>query len=238
MLIRQSLSTSALRSPRSDRPKLPDLLVALQDRISWSDLKRLATHLTSHDLFPLLTDIEREYPCKEHAFRAWLERDCDASWGKVVSALRVISKNVLALEIEKKYCTPVGPIPQTSRGAPDVSEPQTPSVLDLRDDIEITSLVKRHITVEQNCRMTGRGCATRAEYCAEMARKFAKGRGEEYVKKLEEEIGKKLEEEFKTMIKALEAKLIHPMARCCKPLLKSHLLLFHTSKSYHIYSSW
>ena len=33
-------------------------------------------------------------------------RDLDASWGDVVSALRVISKNVLALEIEKKLLDP------------------------------------------------------------------------------------------------------------------------------------
>ena len=90
------------------RPKLPDLLVVLQHRISWSELNLLAPHLTSYDLFPLLTDIERDYQGKErylHAFKFWLDRDCDASWENVVSALRAIDKNVLALEIEEKYCT-------------------------------------------------------------------------------------------------------------------------------------
>ena len=122
------MAPPSLSTTMSDRRpiKLPDLLVELQDSISWSELKLLAHHLTSYDLLPLLTDIERDYQGKErylHAFKGWLERDCDASWENVVSALRVISKNVLALEIEKKYCTPVGSIPQPLGGAPDVSEP-------------------------------------------------------------------------------------------------------------------
>ena len=58
----------------------------------------------------LLEDIEREYPIKErlmHKMKAWLERDCEASWVKVVSALQRIGHHVLAMKVE---CTAAKPI--------------------------------------------------------------------------------------------------------------------------------
>ena len=109
-------------------PKIRELLIALE-MISWSELKLLAPHLTNYNLLPLLTDIERDYQGKErhlHAFQAWLERDLDASWENVVSALRAIYKNVLALEIEKKYCTStaaVNPKPRPLEWSPELHVP-------------------------------------------------------------------------------------------------------------------
>ena len=39
-----------------------------------------------------------------NALHAWLESDTEASWKKVVDALRSIDKNVLAKEIEEEFC--------------------------------------------------------------------------------------------------------------------------------------
>ena len=39
------------------------------------------------------------------AMNNWLSNDHEASWKKVVGALKTIDKNVLADELEKKYCS-------------------------------------------------------------------------------------------------------------------------------------
>ena len=73
-------------------------------------MKLMAIHLDGCMDLALLTDIEREHPVEErvlYAMKAWLDKDCEASWAKVVSALRAISKNVLAVKMENEYCTTV-----------------------------------------------------------------------------------------------------------------------------------
>ena len=90
--------------------ELSDLMVALKD-LSWSDVKLMALHLSSHNLMPALETIEQTRPSEQfvlYAMKEWLHKDCSASWAKVVSALRVISKNVLAMKIETKYCSRTG----------------------------------------------------------------------------------------------------------------------------------
>ena len=87
-----------------DRSQLPSLVTALNE-LSWSDVKQMAIFLDESIDLPLLTDIEREYPIEErlmYTMKAWLEKDCEASWAKVVSALRLIGKNVLAKKIDEK----------------------------------------------------------------------------------------------------------------------------------------
>ena len=89
----------------TDRPELTALHGALQD-LSWSEVKTMAIHLDKSMDLALLADIEQERPINErvlYAMRAWLEKDCEASWAKVASALRAISKNVLAMTIELKH---------------------------------------------------------------------------------------------------------------------------------------
>ena len=88
-----------------DRPQLSSLVTELNE-LSWSDVKRMAIHLGDSVNFTLLTDIEREYPIEErlmYTMKAWLERDCEASWAKVVSTMQMIGKNVLAKKIESTY---------------------------------------------------------------------------------------------------------------------------------------
>ena len=108
-----------------DRPQHSDLVRALQE-LSWSDVKRMAIHFDKLDL-PLLTNIE-ERPIGErvmYTMKAWLDRDRQASWAKVVSALRLIGKDVLAKKIDEERSitvpTPVTLHRQIESGPPVVS---------------------------------------------------------------------------------------------------------------------
>ena len=70
----------------------------------------MALHLDGRMTGALLDDIEHDYStasaCKIAAMEEWLKRDSAASWYKVVSALRTVSMDTLALQIESKYCKP------------------------------------------------------------------------------------------------------------------------------------
>ena len=132
--------TSEINMSRAKcRPELSALQRALSE-LSWSEVKCMAIHLPEMK-FVLLTDIERDHPVEErvlYAMKTWLDRDSQASWTKLVSALRAISKNTLALEIETKHCGTVEAVPtpctqkvtlsQLVHERPPVLAPQPPSV--------------------------------------------------------------------------------------------------------------
>ena len=89
----------------------------------------MAIHLHKSMDLALLTDIEREHPIEEralHAMKAWLDNDSQASWAKVVYALGVISKNVLALEMEGEHCGTVC-VEAVPTPHPQLQEDTTPS---------------------------------------------------------------------------------------------------------------
>ena len=82
-------------------------LVSELQSLSWSDVKCMAIHLDRMDL-AVLDQIEENHPNDSkqrvmYAMKEWLQRDTEASWKKVVGALRKINMNALATEIEGKY---------------------------------------------------------------------------------------------------------------------------------------
>ena len=91
----------------SDRPSLAELQKALNS-LSWSDFQILAVHLGDDLDVPTLLRTEENRPTTEtrilQALHTWLERDLEASWEKVVSALENINKNDLAQQVQSKYC--------------------------------------------------------------------------------------------------------------------------------------
>ena len=100
-------------------------LVSALSSLKWSDVKLMAIHLPRMD-FTTLNMIEEGHPTEPklwvvYAMDEWLQRDTEASWAKVVSALREINKNALATEIEKDYSmtTPhlLEPTPLSSNSA-------------------------------------------------------------------------------------------------------------------------
>ena len=85
----------------NSKPKLADLDRELNE-LSWSDVVRMAVHLGMklHDL----NKISGENRQLE-AMQNWLDCDPEASWDKIVKALNVIKKIVLAQRLEKRYCS-------------------------------------------------------------------------------------------------------------------------------------
>ena len=94
-------------SSRCECPQLAALDSALA-HLPWSDVKRMAIHLHHSLTLSVLDQIgedrstaaERRMYCMEQ----WMKNDLDASWVKLVTALREINHNHLAQDLEARYC--------------------------------------------------------------------------------------------------------------------------------------
>ena len=103
------------------RPKLPDLSRELED-LTWPETMKFGVQLEMK--FPVLRNIGDTQPADVRllaAMDSWLQSDPKASWKKVVRALRAIRKEVLAQELEEKYCRDGGSEPPAPRGGCDRS---------------------------------------------------------------------------------------------------------------------
>ena len=94
----------------SDRkPQLKELALALREDLTWSDIESMALQLDMP--YIKLQQIKQQSneltECLHSAMHSWLESDPKASWARIVTALNAINKNVLAKEIERKYCQPL-----------------------------------------------------------------------------------------------------------------------------------
>ena len=98
------------------KPKLPDLSLELED-LTWPETMKFGVQLEMK--FPVLRNIGDTQPADVRllaAMDSWLQSDPKASWKKVVRALRAIRKEVLAQELEEKYCRDGGSEPPAPRG--------------------------------------------------------------------------------------------------------------------------
>ena len=96
--------------------KLPDLSRELED-LTWSETVKFGVQLEME--FSVLKKIGEDKTDDLRlltAMNAWLQSDPNASWKKVVRALRAIRKKVLAQELEEKYCRDGGSEPPAPRG--------------------------------------------------------------------------------------------------------------------------
>ena len=101
------------------KPKLPDLSRELED-LTWLETMKFGVQLEMK--FSVLSYIGDTRPANVRllaAMDAWLQSDPKASWKKVVRALRAIRKEVLAQELEEKYCRDGGSEPPAPRGGCD-----------------------------------------------------------------------------------------------------------------------
>ena len=91
----------------SVKPKLSQLALALKD-LTWSEVKAMAVQLEiDYSKLEQIQQQNSELSDRLHsAMNSWLKSDPNASWAKIVRALKAISKNVLASELEQKYCQP------------------------------------------------------------------------------------------------------------------------------------
>ena len=85
---------------------IPLLLTELKDVTNWH---MLGVYLRVRE--SKLEDIETRYQqsqgldrCKKEVLCAWLQTNPDASWKEFVDALKQIDEEVLASNLEKKYC--------------------------------------------------------------------------------------------------------------------------------------
>ena len=86
------------------RPELADLSLELED-LTWSETVNFGVQLGME--FSVLKRIGEDMADDLRlltAMDAWLLSDPKASWKKVVGALMAIRKEVLAQELEEKYC--------------------------------------------------------------------------------------------------------------------------------------
>ena len=87
----------------TEKPKLAVLAQKL-DILTWEEVVDLAVQLGVD--FSELQKIEREQNATLRALDIWLATDTEASWKKVVDALRAMKKNVLAEEIDREMRSP------------------------------------------------------------------------------------------------------------------------------------
>ena len=115
----------------SDRPQLRDMAVALAG-LTWDEVTLMAIQLRVD--MPTLIHIEAQYNDLRvrmvHSMNSWLDSDPQASWSKIVAALRTINKLTVARAVEQQYCqsmeTTVSPASQPPTGPH--SPPPTESV--------------------------------------------------------------------------------------------------------------
>ena len=100
-------------------PELADLSRELED-LTWSETVKFGVQLGMK--FPVLKGIGEDKTDDLRllaAMDSWLQSDHKASWKKVVRALRAIRKEVLAQELEEKYCRDGGSEPPAPPGGCD-----------------------------------------------------------------------------------------------------------------------
>ena len=103
--------------------------MAASTKLSLKDVVKALETLTNEETQSLvvrfgvklhvLVDIETQTIPKIRSLQAWLDRDTEASWGKIVSGLQEIEKAVLAEEIATRHC------PQSSPPSTDTSNSAT-----------------------------------------------------------------------------------------------------------------
>ena len=81
---------------------LKNLINALRKLTDWYDLG-LQLDIEDHWLEKFSSENQRIEKCKLAMLQFWLQSDEEASWEKLISALREMNQNRLATEIQKKY---------------------------------------------------------------------------------------------------------------------------------------
>ena len=111
----------------SERPGIAELQEALND-LSWDEFQILTVHFKCKGLdVSFLKQIKQDCDTTKtrilYGLQAWLDRDTEASWAKIVIALEKIGKNDLAQQVHSQYCT------VSSTTIPSLSPQSTPPSL-------------------------------------------------------------------------------------------------------------
>ena len=90
------------------KPKLDELALTL-NTLTWSEIRSMCVQLRM-EYFKLDQIEDEKNKLSERllsAMNMWLNNDSNASWARIIRALKNTDKNVLAKEIEQKYCQPL-----------------------------------------------------------------------------------------------------------------------------------
>lgn len=89
------------------RPELKDMVNELEE-LSWEEFTALALQLDvkKATLDKIEEDKRKAEGRKLEAMDRWLKQDVDASWEKIVDALKTLKMNALAESVRAKYCSP------------------------------------------------------------------------------------------------------------------------------------
>ena len=101
-----------------------DVAYALQE-LTWLETKELTLRLGLK--LNVLDSIETDRSGndrKTHSIQYWLDNDLEASWGRIISALREIGKKTLAEKVATQYC-PQARVPVTDSPSSDPSSSAT-----------------------------------------------------------------------------------------------------------------
>ena len=131
--------------------KFHNLLVReLGQVVNWDEL---GTYLGLED--SEIREIERDHQSTARRrivmLAKWIEKDVDASWEKVIEALKSISQTVLALKLEDKYCTSEATpaLPSAAAGPPNLKVVTAPDEIELLVDRQ-ESIAQKIEDLEQN----------------------------------------------------------------------------------------
>ena len=110
------------------KPQLGDLDLGLCE-LTWSEVISMSVQLGMD--FAVLRKIDESTNPNIRVLTtmdSWLKSDPNASWNKVVRALKAIKKDVLAQRLENTYdmTAPAGPSAAVTDGAPDSFSPPRP----------------------------------------------------------------------------------------------------------------
>ena len=88
-------------------PKMADLIEALRV-LSWEEFQVFATYLGESVDLPTLKRIAEDHNTTDarilHSIQAWLNSDLEASWGKIIFAMRKMGNNADAERLQSLYC--------------------------------------------------------------------------------------------------------------------------------------
>ena len=90
----------------SKKPKLSELSQELNE-LTWAEVKSMSVQLdVDYDELRKIEEQNSQFTDRLHSsMNLWLKTDKNASWIKIVKALKAGHKIVLANDIKKKYCT-------------------------------------------------------------------------------------------------------------------------------------
>ena len=129
-----------------------DLLVRELNQVSQWDVLGIFLGLSESEIEVIERDHHDTARRRIVMLKNWMDKDVNASWEKVIDALKSMLKNVLANQLKEKYCTCESNPPATAAGSRVESSPEKELLVDKQELIakEIEDLEEKHLLLITN----------------------------------------------------------------------------------------